>query len=299
MAKTQLMPVFDYSSLPAESKSKLIWYAGEINRQAGTHVKSGMEMGKCLAEARELCGSDKAFREWVERECGHSLRSAYNYIAAYENFGSCATVAQIELGAMYELAKNETAKKRALKLADKGVKVTQKLAKQLVADASEKVIEPDENKSETGTVQDAEEVGTTPEDEAHQSPGNGREELMGDEESSEKSPKEQLAEFFNKPDEPEPSTADTPPDYGSCPSCKGTKWTETDEGVNCSKCRHPHGEALGDADDDRLKTHRSKTIKTGEALLRCVDDQQEMKPFPEHSESVKLVKRVIEIAKGW
>lgn len=73
----------------------------------------------------------------------YSVRSAYNYIAVWSHFGkeyaSSATVALIELSAMYALTTNESAKKAALRLAKKGEKITQKMAKDLIARFSDHV----------------------------------------------------------------------------------------------------------------------------------------------------------------
>lgn len=286
MAKNEMIrkSVFDYSAVSAETKSQLIWYAAEINRQALTHVESGIEMGRLLAGARELCGSGKAFGEWVQRECGHSLRSAYNYIAAYENFGSCANFAQLELSAMYALTKNEQAKKRALKLADKGIKVTHDIAKQLVADANEKVEESDDEPVE----EVAEEADEAESDVAVESEPDSDEiidvEAAANPSSQSPPPREPSAESV---------------DYGVCPNCKGKKWTVDEFGVNCAKCNHPHGEPLGDVDEQRIREQRSKTIKTVEAAMRAFDDLQEMRPNSVHGDSIALCKQLLGMAKGW
>lgn len=89
------------------------------------------------------------------------------------------------------------------------------------------------------------------------------------------------------------------PDYGKCPNCAGTKWTKDDDGVICAKCQHPHGEATGGPDEDRVKTQKSKTVKTTEALMRAFGDLQTMKARLEHDEAIRLCKRLLEIAKGW
>jgi hypothetical protein len=88
-------------------------------------------------------------------------------------------------------------------------------------------------------------------------------------------------------------------DYGKCPSCAGEKWSENEDGVYCSKCKHPHGEPAGDIDEGRLATQRSKTIKTIEALMRAFDDINLMHPKADHKEAMTSCKRLIVIAKGW
>jgi hypothetical protein len=88
-------------------------------------------------------------------------------------------------------------------------------------------------------------------------------------------------------------------DYGKCPCCAGEKWGENEDGVYCSKCKHPHGEPAGDVDDGRLATQRSKTIKTIEALMRAFDDIHLIQPKTEHGEALTACKRLLTIAKGW
>ncbi len=87
--------------------------------------------------------------------------------------------------------------------------------------------------------------------------------------------------------------------YGKCPNCAGTKWTEDEDGVVCAKCHHPHGEPAGDADEDRVKTQRQKTVKTAEALLRAFDDLQTIRAKPKYDESIRLCKQLVKTAKGW
>jgi hypothetical protein len=133
MPKDLTAKTFDYSIVGKDAKSKLIWYAGEVRIKTASHAATGLEMGRILSEANQLLPDQEAFQQWVERECGHSLRTAYNYMAAYEHFGSCANFAQIELSAMYALASNQKAKNKALKLIEKGIKVTHAMAQKLIA----------------------------------------------------------------------------------------------------------------------------------------------------------------------
>jgi hypothetical protein len=90
-----------------------------------------------------------------------------------------------------------------------------------------------------------------------------------------------------------------PVDYGKCPNCRGTKWTEGDDGVACAKCHHPHGECTGGVDDDRLATQRQKTVKTVEAAMRAFDDLMAMKSRKEHGEAIVACKGLLQIAKRW
>ena len=93
---------------------------------------------------------------------------------------------------------------------------------------------------------------------------------------------------------------DKPADFDDpCPVCSKKKWVKSPDGVICEKCGHPHGEPAGDVDDDRLKTQRSKTVKTVEALMRAFDDLQCMLAKPEHDKTIKTCKGLLEIARGW
>ena len=89
------------------------------------------------------------------------------------------------------------------------------------------------------------------------------------------------------PDPPETPAEPEGTDYGECPNCGGKDWDEDEDGVSCLKCCHPHGEPVGDPDEDRLKTQRQKTAKTIEALMRAFDDLQEMWAKPEHGGTTK------------
>jgi len=90
------------------------------------------------------------------------------------------------------------------------------------------------------------------------------------------------------------------PDYGKCPNCAGTKWTEDKEGVSCARCNHPHGEPTGGPDEDRVGTQRSKTVKTVEALMRAFGDLNRLLPKPkDHDEAIGHCKRLWKIAKEW
>jgi hypothetical protein len=88
--------------------------------------------------------------------------------------------------------------------------------------------------------------------------------------------------------------------YGKCPNCAGTRWTEDDSGVACTKCHHPHGESVGEVDGDRIKIQRSKTVKTAEALMRAFDDlHMLLARKKEHDAAIKGCKELLATAKAW
>lgn len=84
-------------------------------------------------------------------------------------------------------------------------------------------------------------------------------------------------------------------DYGKCPNCGGTKWKDD----VCAKCKHPHGEPVGDVDEDRIGTQRSKTVKTVEALMRAFDDLNRLLRKPEHGEVISQCKSLLLKARAW
>ena len=45
---------FSYSSLAKEVQGKLTWVASEMRKQCESHVKTGLEIGRLLTEARKL-----------------------------------------------------------------------------------------------------------------------------------------------------------------------------------------------------------------------------------------------------
>lgn len=132
-------PSFDYSLVSADDKSKLHYFEGQLAKSRERASAEVLKHGELLFEAQGTLSNyhKGVFRAWLE-SIGMSVGSAYNAIAAYREFGSCSTVEQLEVGALYALATNEVAKKEALKLADKGTVVTQKMAKDLVKKAKEK-----------------------------------------------------------------------------------------------------------------------------------------------------------------
>lgn len=89
-------------------------------------------------------------------------------------------------------------------------------------------------------------------------------------------------------------------DYGKCPNCAGTKWKSDEDGVFCARCRHPHGEATGGPDEDRVDTQRSKLVKTLEAAMRAIDDMHLLLPKPkEHADAIATCKILLKTAKAW
>ena len=98
---------------------------------------------------------------------------------------------------------------------------------------------------------------------------------------------------------PPPGKKGKPVDLGKCPNCAGERWKEDEDGWECAKCHHPHGEPAGDVDGDRVKIQRQKTVKTVEALMRAFDDLQLLVPKEVHEATITCCKGLLATAKGW
>ncbi len=136
-AKLVEVDVFNYTLIEKDQAAKLRYCAGEIQKQKASVAVSIMAIGEMLTDAQEQLANyhNGTFQKWIESECGFSKATAYNYMAAFRVFKSCPTVGQLEDGAMYALAQKETPAKaltEVLKLTEKGVKITQKQAKQII-----------------------------------------------------------------------------------------------------------------------------------------------------------------------
>lgn len=138
MAKSELIEAeFTYEGIDKGAEAKLRYCAKEVNKLKATVATSAIAIGEMLIIAHEALAKHKSgtFQKWIETECGFSKSSAYNYMAAARVFGICPTVGQFEDGAMYALAQNgtpEKALKEVLRLTDKGVKITEKKAKEII-----------------------------------------------------------------------------------------------------------------------------------------------------------------------
>lgn len=135
---TKELIAFDYSGLDKDTKSKLLCLAGQIKRGKAHYVKAVIEVGAAIHEAHELLagdGRDGRFSDWCENECGIERRTAYNYLWSFNRFGKCETVSHFSAGAMYALAAPtapDKAVKEALRMADKGERVTKATADELL-----------------------------------------------------------------------------------------------------------------------------------------------------------------------
>lgn len=157
MSQAIIRQEFNYSPLGKETRGRLVSLANNIRRSTKSHIENAIQMGMLLNEAIELLARNRlesSFKGWVERECGFSLRTAYNYINVFNRFGECATVAQnLTLGGLYVLSPDdvpEEAVQTAINLAQKGERVTAKIAYELKARFSDEGSEDDEDENPPG-----------------------------------------------------------------------------------------------------------------------------------------------------
>jgi predicted Zn-dependent protease len=141
---------FDYGTIEdKEAKGKLINLEGRIKKHHAGMAESIVDIGRELATAQAVLSNhhDGVFVKWVEGACGLSRTTAYRYLNVFTRFGdSFPTVGKLEDTALYVLAEPKTPKKavdEARKMADRGVAVTAKIAKELIAKHKPKPPEPE------------------------------------------------------------------------------------------------------------------------------------------------------------
>lgn len=262
-------PKFDYDSIDKQEAAKLRYYEGELTKSRKRVAAEIIEHGKILCGAQEVLSNhgDGVFRLWLE-SVGISKGSAYNAMAASRAFKDCPNLDNLEVSAMYELASNEDAKKRALKLADKGIRITHGMAKAILEDVSER------KESKPAKREPAKPV---PSIEPHVAALN--------EQTIDISPVETVVDA-------------APTD--KCPNCAAVKWTRDGESWACGRCHHPYGEPAGEPDSKRINEARALAVKYAEALMRAVDDLNHLVPNRgKHDEVHGLYTQLWEILKAW
>jgi hypothetical protein len=134
--------LFDYAALGVEDSVIVQQRTSEIKSLANRVASSIVEMGGKLVEVRERLKEGK-FKEWLDAEFPNwSQRSAYNFIAVWEQYSSADfAIDGIAPSALYLLAAPSTptsARKMAKQLVEAGQGVSHSTAKELVRQAKER-----------------------------------------------------------------------------------------------------------------------------------------------------------------
>ena len=190
-AKEITNPSFDYSQISDEDAGKLRYFESELNSSRKRVVGEMIKHGEILHGAQQSLAAygTGMFTDWFTA-AGLSNGSVYNAIDAYKVFGDSPNLEKLEVSAIYALTKNEKAKKQALKLAEKGVKVTHSMAKRLIksnnAPDPEAEDEEDSSGDDSGDIEeDPEEHDTETEPEEEEFPEDETLEEMCERETSE------------------------------------------------------------------------------------------------------------------
>jgi Protein of unknown function (DUF3102) len=99
---------FDYASLAANKAEFLRNGATRIRQGVKSTVEAICDIGVQLCRAKQMLGHGQ-FVQWVESECGFSLRSAQNYMRASEFAADKnATIARLPPATVYRLSAKNT-----------------------------------------------------------------------------------------------------------------------------------------------------------------------------------------------
>jgi len=334
----ELSTGFNYESVDDDTRSKLAYYADRgHNLIRKSQIEFIAKMGEILSEAQAELSSNKSgtFIKWATSEFDITKQTVYNYVNAWENILSNGWTIYQSLSptALYLLASDDTpakAKKKAEHLAANSLTVRKADIERLIVSSKESG--SDKGKPGGGSTTSSP---STPVADGPASSATAASE--SEEDLCPKCGHFDIAPIDSKPGEswracngcdyqwcetgeeaesgtePQKETAPGEPGNGrdstegpgeiadKCPVCAGTKWVEDIEAqwTCCAKCGHFHGEPAGDADEDRVKTQRQKTVKTVEAAQRAFDDLNHIFPKPVHGEAVRLCKELLVIGREW
>jgi hypothetical protein len=191
--------VFDYAQVSEDDKAKLIYFEGQLFKSRKRVADEIIKHGEILHGVQQVLAnySNGVFCEWLEAT-GTSSSSAYRAIDSYQSFNGFSQLGNLEVSAMYALTKNDGARKKAMRLADKGVKVTHAMAKQLIADCEPPPLEVIESGEDGRTDSD----GTEPTEETAHQPAEDGMESAGEDIGATNTEWEDVDESIPEPEEP-------------------------------------------------------------------------------------------------
>ncbi len=133
--------LFDYQALDLESRVIIQQRTGEIKTIAKRLATDIVDIGGKLAEVKDRLGGNGKFTNWLLSELGWSERTAYNFIAVHEKFGTANfAIENVAPSALYLLVAPgtpEPARAAAIQMANEGERVTHSTAKAIVESAKE------------------------------------------------------------------------------------------------------------------------------------------------------------------
>src|SRR6266404_2790077 len=92
---------FTYDAVPAVMAAALREQAARIRKLDRDALQTVTEAGRELLDAKDKLQG--RFIQWVEAECGFSLKTAENYMNAAKRGGEFVNVTNLSLGVIYRL----------------------------------------------------------------------------------------------------------------------------------------------------------------------------------------------------
>jgi len=152
------LTLFDYMQLPADTRTLVQQRAEEIKESVRRSAQEILITGEKLVEVRGILHQKKgSFDAWLSTEFGWSRSQAYNYINAFERFGSRPNFGQLDIAvsAINMLAAPSTPQDvvdEVLERAERGEKITYTKSKEAIQKNREEVVNPLPGMAELGVT---------------------------------------------------------------------------------------------------------------------------------------------------
>jgi hypothetical protein len=104
LADLQFDRGFDYDALPSDMANALRERRAEIQGAVKKTAEAAIAIGRNLIAAKKILGHGR-FGDWVEMECGFSIRAAQNYVAISKLSAKYAFVAHLPFGTVLRLTR--------------------------------------------------------------------------------------------------------------------------------------------------------------------------------------------------
>jgi hypothetical protein len=156
-ASLKLEKTFSYEPLTADHAASLRKQAARIRDRMKTAtkamIKAVVETGRDLIAVKQNLDHGK-FCEWVEAECGFSLRTAQNYMKAASRFeeAKCETISHLQLSTVYQLSAKTAPPELVAQVIERGVAgqpVSDREARGMLAEATFRKREAEREKKRT------------------------------------------------------------------------------------------------------------------------------------------------------